>query len=72
MSEWRDFPLSNSIARANYDEDRRELTIEFRRMTGKPYTYQNVDSGCYMGLCEADSAGRFYRANIRGRYDHYR
>jgi hypothetical protein len=41
-------------------------------MTGKPYTYQHVDSGCYQGLCEADSAGRFYRANIRGRYDHYR
>ena len=62
-----EFPNSSHIAGADYDEAKRTLTLTFRK--GGNYTYHDVGKTCYQGLCEAPSAGRYFRQHIKGVYE---
>jgi KTSC domain len=66
MSDVRPLPNSNSGWQAGYDEGSQTLTIVFPG--GKPYQFNGVPPDVWKGLQEADSAGAYYNANIRGAY----
>jgi len=57
---------SSVIAGVSYSEWSRSLVVYFR--SGRAYTHLGVPVEVYRGLIEAESAGRFYNAYIRGRY----
>jgi hypothetical protein len=46
------------------------LTIAFR--TGGVYEYYHVPHSEYAGLMRADSHGKYFHAQIKGRYSHRR
>lgn len=59
--------LNSSVLReASYDNTSRRLVLSFRN--GTTYSYDNVDESIFRGLMNADSAGRFFAANISGRF----
>ena len=58
---------SSVLSEATYDTTTRQLVLTFQN--GTIYTYDNVDESVYQGLTTADSAGRFFSANISGRFD---
>ena len=43
-------------------------TLHIRFHSGGLYAYYNVPSGVYSGLMNASSKGRYFHANIKGRY----
>jgi hypothetical protein len=43
-------------------------TMHIRFRSGGVYAYYNVPSSVYQGLMSAMSHGRYFHANIRGRY----
>ena len=58
-------PVSSSnIASIGYDGS----TLHIRFHSGGLYAYYNVPSGIYNGLMSASSKGRYFHANIKGRY----
>ncbi len=57
---------SSAIASAGYDEETRQLEIEFT--SGRSYTFDNVPKDVFDGLVNADSPGRFFASNIKGVY----
>ena len=57
---------STVIREASYNSDSRQLVLAFQN--GTTYTYANVDEAVFRGLTSADSAGRFFAANISGRF----
>lgn len=60
------FPNSQALASADYDAERRELSITFR--SGRTYTYREVPEDVYEGLVEADSPGAYWRASIKDQF----
>lgn len=58
---------SSAIQSASYDVATRKLTIVFRD-SGTSFTYADVDQEVYEALLTADSAGRFFNAEIRNQY----
>jgi len=61
-----DFPDSDALVWAEYDEDAQELTILLRNY--RIYRYFQVPDWEYDRLVTAESAGRYYNRHIRTGY----
>lgn len=61
---------SSSVARIEYDNLVDTLKVSFR--TGGSYMYAGVERQVYVDMCEAESAGKFFHANIKGHYDFFK
>lgn len=59
---------SSAIARVVYNSKTKEMRIAFQSNPAKEYEFYNVPTKIVSGLLKAESAGRYYHANIRGRY----
>jgi len=64
------FPLlrSHSPVLHAFDYDRERQTLQVTFDSGRTYAYHAVPAGAYDGLQQADSAGDYFNAHIRGRY----
>lgn len=61
---------SSMLYAVGYDEQARELEVVFN--SGGVYRYMDVDKEEYEGLIQAESKGRYMRANIIGIYSDYK
>ena len=59
---------TSRIKRAVFDNESLELTIEFTR--GGTYKYRDVDYNTWLGFVGADSPGKFFEKNIKGKFDY--
>ena len=57
------FMQSSMLSAAEYDEEKKELTVTFSN--GKDYIYEDVDTSIYDSLITAESAGRYFNS-IKG------
>lgn len=57
---------SSTIASAGYISERRILEIEFR--SGAVYRYKSVPKKTFAAFSKAQSKGRFFGSEIRGKY----
>lgn len=68
-------PDSTAIAKAEYfpDSPRKFLIVTFRRSGGasKPYLYEGFPASMWRKWREAESAGRWYDANLKGNRGHF-
>ena len=55
---------SSNIASVGYESG----TLHIRFHSGGLYRYSNVPASVYQGLMSAASKGRYFHANIKGRY----
>jgi KTSC domain len=61
-------PVNSSMANTvGYDEDNHILQVEFQN--GRIYQYSGVEEDTWEDFCQADSMGRFYNQEIKGKYD---
>jgi len=61
-------PVSSSqIAAVGYDAGERVLGVQFHR--GARYDYAGVPREVYEGLIAAESVGKYFGANIKGKFD---
>lgn len=63
-----DLSRSSALARAEYDDEKNELTIHFK--IGAVYRFFLVPPHVVEELSTADSPGRIFTSEIRGRYPH--
>ncbi len=64
-------PVDSSMANTlGYDEDNQILQVEFHN--GTIYQYSGVDEDTWEDFCQADSVGRFYNQEIKGKYNSQR
>jgi len=56
-------PKSSVIKRMNFNNDRNDLTVEFK--SGVKYVYTPVSEEFYNKLKNSTSKGRFFNSNIR-------
>ena len=61
---------SASIREIDYDAARAKLMVRF--VSGERYVYVGVPGEVHRSFCEAESKGRFFRAEIRDRYPYNR
>jgi hypothetical protein len=63
-------PDSTAIAWAGYcaTSDRQMLLVAFTSDPGKRYVFEGVPAEVWAAFKSADSKGKFYHANIKGRY----
>lgn len=61
------FESSTNLKEAEYDPFMQVLSLKFNN--GSTYDYINVEQKVFEELKRADSAGRFFHAKIRGKYD---
>jgi lysyl-tRNA synthetase class 2 len=57
---------STAIRAIRYDEDRRRLVVRF--IDGDEYAYVGVPGEVHRSFAEAESKGRFFSEEIRGKY----
>lgn len=57
---------SNAIRSFSWDDRTRVLTVTF--VSGETYVYREVPGAVYEAFLAAESWGRFFQAEIRGRY----
>ena len=57
---------STAISDIDYDAERSKLLVRF--ISGERYVYVGVPGEVHRCFVEADSKGRFFQAEIRGRY----
>jgi len=57
---------STAISDIDYDAERSKLLVRF--ISGERYIYVGVPGEVHRSFVEADSKGRFFQAEIRGRY----
>lgn len=62
---------STCLRSVGYDEDLRDLDLEFRD-SGAVYRYYEVAPGTHTRLIDAASKGRFFNRNIRNTYAYSR
>lgn len=60
---------SSQIKEGKYDKENKVLTITFN--TGKEYEYHQVPLEKWQGLCEAESAGKYFNANIKFQHKYF-
>lgn len=61
-------PIQSSMLAAHgYDTDSQTLAVKFQN--GNTFHYDNVPVEVADGLATADSAGKFFNANIRGKFE---
>lgn len=58
---------SSNIAKAEYDPFMKVMTLHFRK--GGIYEYIEVNRNVFDGLVEAESAGRYFHSNVKGKFD---
>jgi len=63
----KEWPESNTIARANYDPATRRLYLYFK--TGGRYEYAEVPETCWNDMIAAKSVGQFFFTSISKQYD---
>ena len=60
-------PISSSMIRSvGYDRDSSTLEVEFNK--GGVYQFGDVPLGEFEGLMSASSHGKYFLANVKGRY----
>lgn len=59
-------PNSSNIASVGYDAETQTMEVEFTN--GNVYQYFDVPQPVYEELVEAESAGRFLNAQVKGVY----
>lgn len=59
-------PSSSFVGRVCYDGRNRYMVIQ---LSGTYYHYCGIDSGTVSRMLAADSVGRFYSTQVRGRFD---
>jgi len=59
---------SSMLNSASYDQDEKTLTVEFSN--GDEYLYKDVPQEVFTELSSSHSAGKFFLANIRGKFEH--
>lgn len=64
------FPDSTNLDLYTFDDETKELVITFQ--TGRRYAYSGVPVAVVTALLEAESAGKFFAANIRNTYSYTR
>jgi hypothetical protein len=57
---------SGNLAEVGYDPELETLEVQFRH--GGVYQYFNVPAFMYERLMNADSLGRYFKAEIKGHY----
>lgn len=57
---------SSNIKSVGYEGDTKTLMVEFKN--GSKYVYEDVPVELFEAFGKADSAGRFFFANVRGKY----
>lgn len=60
---------SSAIASVVYDISSKEMKIAFTSNPAKDYDFYNVPPHIVKELVKADSIGRYYHMNIRGKFD---
>lgn len=64
-------PMNSSMANAiGYDSNTNILQIEFHN--GAVYQYSEIDQDTWQDLHQADSVGKFFNENVRGKYQYER
>lgn len=62
--------LSSNISKVDYDTETKVLGITFKNKSGeKRYEYQGVPRELYDQMIAAPSTGKFFYANIKGKYE---
>jgi hypothetical protein len=61
---------STAIRQIDYDARRRKLFVRFT--SGEGYVYESVPGEVHRAFVGADSKGRFFQSEIRGRYGYRR
>jgi hypothetical protein len=59
---------SSNIAEVGYDEDSKTLVVLFNN--GRLYSYDEVPKKVYDDFLVAQSKGKYFIANVRGKYDY--
>ncbi|MGH6957800.1 MAG: KTSC domain-containing protein [Caulobacteraceae bacterium] len=59
-------PDSSAIRAIRYDAERQRLVVRF--IDGDEYAYVGVPGEVHRSFAEAESKGRFFAQQIRGRY----
>jgi hypothetical protein len=67
MLDWKEVESSNIFA-IGYDTDKSELHIKFN--TGAEYAYFGVAKDTFDNLMDAPSKGKFFAAEIKGKYEY--
>lgn len=57
---------SEAIRAVDYDPSRRRLLVVFT--SGQRYAYRNVPRRVHRAFLDAESKGRFFQGEIRGRF----
>lgn len=57
---------SSNIDGVDYDAGKERLTVKFKG--GRSYHYDAVSSGVYADFLRAESAGKFFSSNIKGKF----
>lgn len=60
-------PASSHIAAVAYDAEAQELEVQF--VDGSVYIYSDVPEAVATGFSSAISAGKYFHANVRDRYE---
>lgn len=63
----RQVVISSNIQSIGYDPVTLTLEIQFRK-TGDVYQYFDVPAHIHRGLMDADSHGKYFHQNIRGKF----
>lgn len=57
---------SSNINAVGYDAEKRTLFVQFTN--GTLYAYDDVPIGTHLGLKVAESVGKYFSANVRGKF----
>jgi hypothetical protein len=57
---------SSMISAVGYDEDSRELLVEFSN--GSVYGYKNVPQPVFVDMVNSASAGKFFKQNVKPKF----
>jgi hypothetical protein len=67
MSHYHKFKDSSSISHCDYDPVEKILKIKFHS-SDKEHEFLNCPQNIYEGLKQAESAGKYFHANIRNKF----
>lgn len=60
---------SSAIASVAYDIENKEMNVAFTSNPAKDYDFYDVPPHIICGLMKAESIGRYYHKNIRGKFN---
>lgn len=62
---------SSQIHKVGYDATNKQLHVVFHSNKAKTYVYKNVPKEVHDNFLNADSAGSYHAANIKGQYEYF-